>query len=48
MILISIRWDGNYLRKSDFDRFIQNTCKKEGTETCPNIIKKNVKHKKRN
>ena len=23
----------------DFDRFIQNTCKKEGTETCPNIIK---------
>ena len=23
----------------DFDRFIQNTCKKEGTETCPNIKK---------
>ncbi len=23
----------------DFDRFIQNTCKKEGTETCPNVIK---------
>ena len=26
--------------ENDFDRFIQNTCKKEGTETCPNIMKK--------
>ena len=22
----------------DFDRFIQTTCKKEGTETCPNVV----------
>lgn len=26
--------------ETDFDRFIQSTCKKEGEETCPNIIKK--------
>jgi len=26
--------------ENDFDRFIQNTCKKEGVETCPNMIKK--------
>jgi DNA-binding Lrp family transcriptional regulator len=26
--------------EDDFDRFIQNTCKKEGLDTCPNIMKK--------
>ena len=26
--------------ENDFDRFIQSTCKKEGTETCPNIMTK--------
>lgn len=29
--------------ESDFDRFIQNTCKKEGVETCPNITNKKNK-----
>jgi len=29
----------------DFDRFIQNTCKKEGTETCPNIMKNKMLRK---
>ena len=27
--------------EEDFKRFIQSTCKKEGTETCPDISKKN-------
>jgi len=27
--------------EEDFNRFIQSTCKKEGTETCPDISKKN-------
>ena len=26
--------------EDDFNRFIQSTCKKEGIDTCPNIIKK--------
>jgi len=26
--------------EEDFNRFIQSTCKKEGTETCPNIMSK--------
>jgi hypothetical protein len=26
--------------EDDFDRFIKNTCKKEGTETCLNITNK--------
>ena len=29
--------------ENDFDRFIQSTCKKEGVQTCPNIIKKESK-----
>lgn len=33
--------------ESDFERFIQNTCKKEGTETCPNINRKET-HRKKN
>jgi len=28
--------------EDDFNQFIQNTCKKEGTETCPNILKKKI------
>jgi hypothetical protein len=31
--------------ENDFNRFIQSTCKKEGTETCPNISKKKSKAK---
>jgi DNA-binding Lrp family transcriptional regulator len=31
--------------EDDFNRFIQSTCKKEGTETCPNISKKKSKGK---
>jgi len=31
--------------EEDFKRFIQNTCKKEGTETCPDISKKNSSKK---
>jgi len=26
--------------EDDFDRFITNTCKKEGTEVCPDLAKK--------
>ena len=29
--------------ENDFNRFIQNTCKKEGMDTCPNILKKSLK-----
>jgi DNA-binding Lrp family transcriptional regulator len=31
--------------EEDFKRFIQSTCKKEGTETCPDISKKNSSKK---
>ena len=31
--------------EEDFKRFIQTTCKKEGTETCPDISKKNSSKK---
>lgn len=31
--------------EADFNRFIQSTCKKEGTETCPNILEKKSKAK---
>ena len=31
--------------EDDFNRFIQSTCKKEGLETCPNILKKKSKIK---
>ena len=31
--------------EDDFNRFIQSTCKKEGSETCPNILKKKSKIK---
>ncbi|MDH3657331.1 MAG: AsnC family protein [Nitrosopumilus sp.] len=31
--------------EDDFDQFIQSTCKKEGTETCPNILKKKIPKK---
>ncbi len=31
--------------EEDFNRFIQSTCKKEGTETCPDISKKNSSKK---
>ena len=31
--------------ENDFKRFIQSTCKKEGVETCPNILKKKSRAK---
>ena len=33
--------------EEDFDRFIQSTCKKEGTETCPNIMTKKKSPRKK-
>ena len=33
--------------EGDFDRFIQSTCKKEGTETCPNIMAKKKSTRKK-
>ena len=33
--------------EDEFNRFIQNTCREEGTETCPNVIKSKTRFKRK-